>query len=71
MIAQVYLWTDDGKVTVFDEHGHQMVNYCGSRQSVADRILREAPPTARFYLVNLATGSKERIARTDFERLSK
>jgi hypothetical protein len=69
MIAEVYLWTDDGKVTVFDEHGHQMWDYGGSRQLVTDRILIDAPPSARFYLTNLATGSKQSITREQFGKM--
>ena len=61
MIAEVYLWTDDSKVTVFDEHGRLMVDYGGAHQEVADRILRNAPLAARSYLANLAVGSKALI----------
>jgi hypothetical protein len=71
MIAEVYFWTDDSKVTVFDERGHQMPDYGGPIGEVAALILKDAPPSASFYLANLAVGSKDRITRADFADLSK
>lgn len=69
MIAEVYLWIDDGKVTVFDERGHQMWDYSGFYRLVAGRILSDAPLSARFYQANLAVGSREPITREQFSSL--
>ena len=66
MIAEVYWFTDNDMVTVFDEHGHQMPDYSGHHFAVAGHVLRDAPLTAKFYRADLAVGSKERITRKDF-----
>ena len=65
-IGEVYLRTDDVKVTVFDDEGHLMPSYGGPFREVARRILQDAPQTARFYLANLGVASKEQITREQF-----
>jgi hypothetical protein len=70
MIDEVLLWTDDSRVTVFNERGHGMPEYSGHIGVVATRILRDAPPTAKFYLTNLATSEKHAITRQQFTSLS-
>jgi hypothetical protein len=66
MIAEVYFWTVEAKVTVFDELGRPMPYYCGPHREVASRILQDAPRTARLYQASLAVGSKEPITREQF-----
>ena len=42
--------SNDGMVIVFDEQGEQISEYQGRYEDVRDRLIKEAPPGARFVL---------------------
>jgi hypothetical protein len=48
IISDVYLW-QNGMVMVFDLDGRQMIDYQGPIEEFREKILRDAPPWARFY----------------------
>ena len=53
-------------VMVFDENCEQMSNYQGIYAEVKDKILRDAPSTAKFFKADYLKADNTSIGRGDF-----